>query len=274
MVSAHQRLLGHITDEDGSRPSCSGHLAKICTSASTPAVSVWQGLLWRLWRNRPNPCPRKVNTYTQQRSETRGCHSHPTHGEMETDTGGRGHCTMRSVLFSSLHICETTSRERAPDCHFSSSTRRGLISHIVRAHGFYDPVQRAVITNECPWCPSIFSTRLDAQHHACSSFLQGFLPRSRKPKTNRNQAGHCCLLCARCVKLKKSRIKNLSHRLFHMLNLFRCSFHLCPTIRTTSSGAIYLYLESRERGLQKLHSFVAPTMFPRRDLLRLAMRPD
>ena len=43
---------------------------------------------------------------------------------------------------------------------------------------------------------------------------------------------------------------------------------------TTSSGAICLYLVSRERGLQKLHSFVAPTMFPRRDLLRLAMRAD
>ena len=28
-----------------------------------------------------------------------------------------------------------------------------------------------VITNECPWCRSIFSTRLDAQHHACSSLL-------------------------------------------------------------------------------------------------------
>ena len=35
------------------------------------------------------------------------------------------------------------------------------------------PVQRAVITNECPWCRSVFSTRLDAQHHACSSFLHG-----------------------------------------------------------------------------------------------------
>ena len=45
---------------------------------------------------------------------------------------------------------------------------------MVRAHGFYDPVQRAVITNECPWCRSIVSTRLDAQQHACSSFLHGF----------------------------------------------------------------------------------------------------
>ena len=31
-----------------------------------------------------------------------------------------------------------------------------------------------MITNKCPWCRSIFSTRLDAQHHACSSFLHGF----------------------------------------------------------------------------------------------------
>ena len=59
-------------------------------------------------------------------------------------------------------------------CQFHSTTRRGLISHMVRAHGFYDPEQRAVITNECSWCRSIFSTRLDARHHACSSFLHGF----------------------------------------------------------------------------------------------------
>ena len=61
-----------------------------------------------------------------------------------------------------------------------------------------------------------------------------------KPKSS----SHCCLLCVRCVKLRKSRIKNLSRRLFHMLNLFRCSFHLCPTVMTTSSGAICIYLVS------------------------------
>ena len=65
--------------------------------------------------------------------------------------------------------------ERGTQCPFRSTTRRGLISHMVRAHSFYDPVERAVITNECrPWCRSISSTRLDAQHHACSSFLHGF----------------------------------------------------------------------------------------------------
>ena len=57
---------------------------------------------------------------------------------------------------------------------FCSTTRRGLISHMARARGFYGPVQRGVITNESPWCRPIFSTRLDAQHHACSSFLHRF----------------------------------------------------------------------------------------------------
>ena len=64
--------------------------------------------------------------------------------------------------------------ESGTRCQFNSTTRRGLISHMVKAHVFYDPVQRAVIANECPWCRSIFSTRLDAQHHACSSFLHIF----------------------------------------------------------------------------------------------------
>ena len=91
-----------------------------------------------------------------------------------------------------------------------------------------------------------------------------------KPKSS----SHRCLWCALCVKLKKSRIKNQSRPLFHKLNLFCCSFHLCPTMMTTSSGAICLYMASRERGLQKLHSFAAPTLFPRRDHLRLAMRAD
>ena len=46
-------------------------------------------------------------------------------------------------------------------------------------HGFHDPVQRAVLTNEWPWCRSIFSTRLDAQHHAYSSFLHSFCRANR-----------------------------------------------------------------------------------------------
>ena len=64
-----------------------------------------------------------------------------------------GECRTRNVLFDSLHTCETVWRGRpiapsnvpslqraAPDVNFVRP-RGGLISHMVRAHGFYDPVQ-------------------------------------------------------------------------------------------------------------------------------------
>ena len=69
--------------------------------------------------------------------------------------------------------------------------------------------------------------------HSCTVFAAQ-AEAMYKPKLS----SHCCLLCARCVKLRKLRIQNLSYRLFDMLNLFHCSFHVCPTIMTTSSGAI------------------------------------
>ena len=100
------------------------------------------------------------------------------HVEKETD------CSFR---------CSFTS-ESGTRCQFNSTTRRGLISHMVKAHGFYDPVQRAAITNECPWYQSIFSTRLDAHRHAFVIPAR-FLPRRRKPGTNRSQAATvaCCV---------------------------------------------------------------------------------
>ena len=87
-----------------------------------------------------------------------------------------------------------------------------------------------------------------------------------KPRSS----SHSCPLSVRCVKLRKSRIKNLSHRLFHTQSPLCCSSHLCPTIITTSPGAICLFLVSREQGLQELHSFAASTLFKRRDPLRSA----
>ena len=78
-------------------------MAKICISASrqrndeartstfpagTLVVSVWQGFLWRLVVQSPaSASTQSQHLRIQQRSETRGCHSHPTYGEMETDTG-------------------------------------------------------------------------------------------------------------------------------------------------------------------------------------------
>ena len=85
-----------------------------------------------------------------------------------------GHSDAKCSVWLSAHLRDHVERKSVTRCQFSSTTRRGLISHMVRAHGFYDPVQGAVITNECPWYRSIFSTRLDARHHACSSFLHGF----------------------------------------------------------------------------------------------------
>ena len=91
--------------------------------------------------------------------------------------------------------CSFTS-ESGTRCQFHSTATRELISHMVKAHGFYDPLQRAVIINECSWYRSIFSARRDA----CSTsrvivIPARFLQRRRKPCTNRNQAATvaCCV---------------------------------------------------------------------------------
>ena len=96
--------------------------------------------------------------------------------------------TERDRLF--LHMFFTP--ESGAQCQFCSTRRRGLISHMVRARGFYDPVQRAVITNECTWCRSILSTRLDAQHRTVFAAQAEAM---YKPKSS----SHCCLLSVRCV---------------------------------------------------------------------------
>ena len=56
-------------------------------------------------------------------------------------------------------------RPRNPDIH---ETNRPTVTEGDLNHKMLHKVQRAVITNECPWCRSIFSTRPDAQHHARS----------------------------------------------------------------------------------------------------------
>ena len=86
-------------------------------------------------------------------------------------------------------------------CQFSSATMRGLISHKVRAHGFHEPVQRAVITNECPWCRSIFSKRLDAQHHACSSVLHGFCRAGGSHVQTETRQPQLLVECPLCKKI-------------------------------------------------------------------------
>ena len=76
-------------------------------------------------------------------------------------------------------------------CQFCSTTMRGLIGHKVRAHGFYDPVQRAVITNECPWCRSVFSTRLDASIMRARLFFMGPVARVAAMHSNQTASVAC-----------------------------------------------------------------------------------
>ena len=100
------------------------------------------------------------------------------------------------------------------------------------------------------WTLSITRVR-----HFCAVFAAQ-VEAMYKPKSS----SHSCLLSVCRVKLRKSRIKSQSPRPFHKLSPFCCSFHLCPTIMTTSSSAICLCLVSREQGLQELHRFAAPNI--------------
>ena len=98
--------------------------------------------------------------------------------------------------------------------------------------------------------------------HLCTTFVAQ-VEAMYKPKSS----SHCCLLCARCVKWRKSRIKNQSHRLFHVLNLFFSQF---SSVSDCHDHIIRYNLSlpgiPESEICKKLHSFVAPTMFPRRDM--------
>ena len=138
--------------------------------------------------------------------------------------------------------------------------------------GFYDPVQRAVITNECPWCRSIFSTRRDAQHHACSSFLRGFCRGGGSHVQTEVKQPLLPVVCPLCeieeIANQESESSSLPHAESVSLQFSSVSDYYDHIIRC------HLSLPGIPRARQKLHSFVALTMLPWRDLLRLAMRAE
>ena len=171
------------------------------------------------------------------------------------------HCTMRNVLFGSLHICETTRRgetECSFKCSFHPRERYPSVNYVrSRGEGTDQPHGESTwfFTTTCAasgdykrmplvsfnfsphdWTLSITRVRLFCTVFAAQTEAM------YKPKSS----SHCCLLSVRCLNLRKSRIKSQSPRLFPNLNLFWCSFHLCPTILTTSSRATCLHLVSRE----------------------------
>ena len=165
--------------------------------------------------------------------------------------------------------CSFTS-ESGTRFQFNSTTRRRLISHMVTAHGFYDPVQRAVIANECPWFRSI--SLHDAQHLACSSFLHSFRRTGGSHVQTETKQPLLLVVCPLCiideVANQDSESSSLPHAESDSLQFSS------DRLTTASPRATCLCLVSRERGLQKWHSFVAPTMLPWRDLLRSAVRAE
>ena len=114
---------------------------------------------------------------------------------------------------------------------------------MVRAHGFYDPVQRAVITNECSWCRSICSTRLDAPHHACS--LHGLQVEVTYKWKSDSRSCPFNVRCAERSLVVKVTIQ--SHSPLLAPNHQCRSSHPCLSVLTTSSGPS-VSTRSPERG--------------------------
>ena len=84
----------------------------------------------------------------------------------------------------------------------------------------------------------------------------------------------CPLNARRAKRSLVLKVTTLSHGTLLVPSHPGRSSHLCLTVLTTSSGAICLYLVSRERRVLKSHSLKAPTLLLRRDLFRLALSAD
>ena len=103
--------------------------------------------------------------------------------------------SVEDLFFADVRLAEARQHQERLQGELKS-TRESLdmaLMDMKESHNFYDPVQRAVITNECPGVNFLNTT-------GCSTSRvlvvpAQFLPRRRKPCTNRNQAATvaCCL---------------------------------------------------------------------------------
>ena len=86
-------------------------------------------------------------------------------------------------------------------CMFEGHSRLSLATHIAQKHNIRDPYKHAVVTNQCPFCRSIFKNRTSARKHAQIRGTKGVCPKiCRHP-----MAGHttdvtrpsqlCCPFC-------------------------------------------------------------------------------
>ena len=59
----------------------------------------------------------------------------------------------------------TSSSPACPTCGKQMATRKRLVTHRVRAHGYRDPLRAQVRTNFCPACRTEFGTLENCKHH-------------------------------------------------------------------------------------------------------------
>ena len=144
----------------------------------------------------------------------------------------RALCDAKCSVWQSAHLRHHAEKET--DCSFKcsftseSGTQRQLGSTTRRALAestwFFRP--RAA-SGDCKRMPLVSfnflhttgTLNITRVRHFCTVFAAQAEAMYR-PKSS----SHSCLLSVRCVKLRKSRIKNQSPRLFHKLNPVCCSF--------------------------------------------------
>ena len=120
------------------------------------------------------------------------------------------HCTMRNVLFGSLHICETTWRGRpiAPS-HVPSPQRAASDVNFIRPQGHGEStwlLRPCAASGDYKRMPLVsfyflhttWTLNITRVRHFCTVFAAQ-AEAMYKPKSS----SHCCLLCVRCVKIEE-----------------------------------------------------------------------
>eukprot|EP00972_Heterocapsa_arctica_P016165 2383422-Heterocapsa_arctica.AAC.1 len=61
------------------------------------------------------------------------------------------------------HVCE--------ECGEGFTSRRAMCAHSMRLHGRRKLIYQCTLTNQCPWCASVFADQKIAAKHAANSFF-------------------------------------------------------------------------------------------------------
>lgn len=96
--------------------------------------------------------------------------------KLVTNTSGTENIQRGDVEFP----CHLSLPNGAP-CNAVFYSKRALAQHVRRGRGIFNQIAQAVKTNMCPWCGTIFSSRLSAISHCKRSHKKRFcIPDKRK----------------------------------------------------------------------------------------------